>query len=80
MVRNLDVKTAYKNVLQPQANFPSSGENPTGSTLRAGSYVQLRKPFALGPAAHNQSASFPFLLFPPLQLFPCCSPKATTSG
>ena len=80
VVRNLEVKTVCRNVLQPHLNFPSSGESPAGSTLRAGSYVQLPKPLALRPAARNQSTSFPFLLFPQPHLFPCCPPESCYLG
>ena len=80
MVRNLEVKTACKNVLQPQPIFPSWAENPTGSTVRAEGYAQLRQSCALRSVARNQSASFPFLLFPQPQLFPCCPPKLLSRG
>ena len=80
MVRNLEVKTACKNVLQPQPIFPSWAENPTGSTVRAEGYAQLRQSCALRSVARNQSASFPLFTVSATPVVSLLPPKAAISG
>ena len=80
MVMNLDVKTACKNVFQPEPNIPLRVRTQPDPLYVPEVNAQLCQPCALGPVAYNQRALFLFLLFPHPQLSPCSPHKATILG